>query len=269
MKLVQRKCPSCGATLSFDENAKEVTCEYCKQKITIEREENKDNFDTTDFSLRVAKYYEEKKSNYGKKIALVIVTIFGIFIILLGFFVVNDETRKELEKEKEAINQQEEYKQQNIREYGISISDIDDKSLELFHKETKKELSDESDFLPGDSKETEWEYVGMYLLISKDLSKYNDRMNMLFDVYKKTYTIKNQKYNAYSARRYDNLKLSNDGIIIHSFKGRGVYIMNSLGSMSYFVNGYNTLDEFYTKEIREFIGDYDIAATDGLPLEKK
>lgn len=269
MKLVQRKCPSCGASLEFDENAKEVTCEYCKQKLTIEREENKDNFDTTDFSLRVAKYYEEKKSNYGKKIALRVAAVFGVFLVLSGIFTLSEEFGKEEKKLAENRRKEDEWKQQNIREYGISISDIDAKSLELFHKETKKELSDESDFLPGDSKETEWEYVGMYLLVSKDLSKYNDKMNMLFDVYKKTYTIKNQKYNAYSARRYDNLKLSNDGIIIHSFSGRGMYIMNFLGSMSYFVNGYNTLDEFYTKEIREFIGDYDIAATDGLPLEKK
>ena len=60
MKLVQKKCPSCGASLSIDSQATEVTCEYCKQKLLIEREENNKDFDSTDFCLHVSKYYDNK-----------------------------------------------------------------------------------------------------------------------------------------------------------------------------------------------------------------
>ena len=39
MKLVELKCKNCGSTLQFDENAKEITCEYCKTKYRIENNE--------------------------------------------------------------------------------------------------------------------------------------------------------------------------------------------------------------------------------------
>lgn len=269
MKLVQRKCPNCGASLSFDEEAKKVTCEYCKQTLTIEREENHNNFDTTDFSLHVAKYYEKKNNNFGKKVAITIVIVLVLVFVVSCISILNRELNRELEemdrKSTENSNRQEELKKQ----YTLSIADIDEKSLELFHKETKRQLDEDSTFLPRDSKETEWEPIGIYLLVSKKMDNYHERMNMLFDVYKKTYTVNNQQINSYSARRYDDLKLSSDKIVIHSFSGRSLYIMNFInGGMSYFTSGYETMEELYTKEIRQYIGDYTITATDGLYMEK-
>jgi len=38
MKLIEKKCPNCGASLSFDSTDKEVTCKYCNVSFEIERE---------------------------------------------------------------------------------------------------------------------------------------------------------------------------------------------------------------------------------------
>lgn len=38
MKLVEKKCPNCGASLSFNSTDKEVTCNYCKVSFEIERD---------------------------------------------------------------------------------------------------------------------------------------------------------------------------------------------------------------------------------------
>lgn len=40
MRLIEKKCPNCGASLEFDENAKSCKCEYCKRSFEIERENN-------------------------------------------------------------------------------------------------------------------------------------------------------------------------------------------------------------------------------------
>lgn len=262
MKLVQRKCPSCGATLPVDENAKEVTCEYCKQTLAIEREEEKDNCDS---NTLLTKYYEEKNNSHSKKVIKVVVMFFSIcFLIgLISVFPI-------LLEEENNFSQKKDEKEENLQEqYVTDFSEIDAKSLELFHKETKKNLDTNRSFLPRDSKETEWESVGLYLLVSKDMSKYHERMNILFDVYKKTYTVNNKKIDAYAGLKYKDLKLSNDKIVIHSFSGSGLYIMNFIGdSRTYFMDGYESLEEFYTKEIRQYIGDYNIKATDGLYIEK-
>ena len=45
MKLVEKKCPNCGASLSFDSDDKEVICKYCNNSFEIERD-LKDLIDT-------------------------------------------------------------------------------------------------------------------------------------------------------------------------------------------------------------------------------
>jgi uncharacterized protein YbaR (Trm112 family) len=38
MKLVEKKCPNCGAGLSFNTGDKEVTCKYCNAVFDIEHD---------------------------------------------------------------------------------------------------------------------------------------------------------------------------------------------------------------------------------------
>ena len=36
MKIISKKCPNCGASLSVSEGDKKITCEYCKQELKAE-----------------------------------------------------------------------------------------------------------------------------------------------------------------------------------------------------------------------------------------
>ncbi len=38
MKLIEKKCPNCGASLSFSTTDKEVTCNYCNARFEVQRE---------------------------------------------------------------------------------------------------------------------------------------------------------------------------------------------------------------------------------------
>ena len=56
MKLYEKKCPNCGASLEFDENARSCKCEYCHRTFEIERENNnKKVFSAEDFNLNELK----------------------------------------------------------------------------------------------------------------------------------------------------------------------------------------------------------------------
>ena len=39
MKLIEKKCPNCGANLEFSETDKSCKCEYCHRAFEIERDE--------------------------------------------------------------------------------------------------------------------------------------------------------------------------------------------------------------------------------------
>lgn len=262
MKLVQKKCPNCGASLSFNENDKETTCEYCHQKFMIEKEENS-AFDDVDFRFRVAKYYEDKSVNTRKKFARIWAVFLVIGFIIL-FFVCNcEDFTKEYRKNS---NSNSSVKKDT---YVTDISQIDQKSLELFHKETLKELENGNHiYVPSNTKEGNWEYVGMYLLNSKE-EKVVD-YNILYDVYKKQYIIDGNTLVAYAGVRYKELKLSDDGIVLTSFSGVAVNSMMSLPNRSsYFVKGYESVEDFYNKVIREKTGDYTAIGTEGMYLESR
>ncbi len=86
MKLVEKRCPNCSASLSFDEYAKSVTCNYCGTSFKIEKDasdvENKDdNVPTINVKL-------VKKISMGVFIVWALVFIFILTMFLIMFFTV-------------------------------------------------------------------------------------------------------------------------------------------------------------------------------------
>ena len=75
MKLIEKKCPSCGADLEFDENAKSCKCSYCKKSFEIERDEN----DIEKINL----VFDKVQS--PAKVAFLIPFILAIVIFLIAF----------------------------------------------------------------------------------------------------------------------------------------------------------------------------------------
>lgn len=85
MKLVEKKCPNCGANLVFDKSDNEITCKYCKTSYEIEREKNLEEMLDTAFSS--ADYILHKKMiNKFSKGVFIISSI--IFIVIFIFFII-------------------------------------------------------------------------------------------------------------------------------------------------------------------------------------
>ncbi len=81
MKLIEKKCPNCGAGLTFDENSTNVQCEYCKMNYEIKRDDTK--IDNPEEAYDLVKV---------KKVASVFFTYFAVssiisFVIFLLVFI--------------------------------------------------------------------------------------------------------------------------------------------------------------------------------------
>lgn len=82
MKIIEKKCPNCGAGLNFDENDKSCKCEYCKKEFEIERDQQNNSNNLPD---------QFKLSEAGKsfmKIAGITMLVPSIFFIIIFLIIV-------------------------------------------------------------------------------------------------------------------------------------------------------------------------------------
>ena len=92
MRLIEKKCPNCGADLSFDEDDKSCKCEYCKRQFEIER----DLDDIEKFNL----IYDKIHQPFKKMIMIPFIFAGFIFIIMTITIVSNYSLRSKSIKEK-------------------------------------------------------------------------------------------------------------------------------------------------------------------------
>ena len=84
MKLIEKKCPNCGADLEFDKDDTEITCKYCHTCYEIQRDGDLDDlvknvFDANDFIL-----HRKMVQNFSKGIMIFTMIVF-IFIFVMFF----------------------------------------------------------------------------------------------------------------------------------------------------------------------------------------
>ena len=80
MKLIQKKCPNCGADLEFDKSEKEVVCKYCNAKFSVEKDANdlvQEIFNPEDFARR-----QKAVAKAGKVITIIAGIIFILIFIM-------------------------------------------------------------------------------------------------------------------------------------------------------------------------------------------
>ena len=92
MKLVEKKCPKCGADLSFDRTSKEVTCKYCNTSFEVFKDTDdivdtvSDMIDPDIFKLQTKMFKNVSKFSTGIFIFIFIVAIAMFIIIAINMF---------------------------------------------------------------------------------------------------------------------------------------------------------------------------------------
>lgn len=267
MKIVEKKCPGCGANLKFGENDTNVKCEYCGKELYIQRDEKKyEKFDDTHLA-DAYKFVDEFGKPIAKGIAVVQIImfiIFGlIFVSAFAFFIFiatsmfSDTNDDNIFKLMQSANNNE-----NMVNYVKTLSDIDDVTLETFYDASKSSLFhwDNRGYTVG-----AWSPVGSYLLVSNDGGE-----NFLYTVMKHTYTNRKTKktIDLYAAVKYSNLILTDNNVIEHTFKGTSISQDIDLDDDTFnYAEGFESVEKLYNYELRNKKNNYKIYASEGLYME--
>ncbi len=277
MKLVEKKCPSCGAGLKFNENDTNVVCEYCNKTYYLHKDEKKiaklDEAHLADAYKFINEFGKPLMKGPQLIIPFIIFTfaIIGIFISIVVFNQIDNKPNI-IEEHIQQIENEEKDKYEKERKGLVQkLSQIDKTSLETFSDASKTELKNyngnavsgsHSDF----SLEKDWTPVGVYFLMGKE-----DNINKLYDVVSHTYKEKatGKKTTLYAAVRYINLKYTSDKIVNHSYSGmvEAPSVQLIAGDVFSTGYGYASLEKLYNVLIRSQSGDFTIEASEGMYKE--
>ena len=267
MKLVQKKCPGCGASLSFNENATKTKCEYCKQEIFIEKEtkDHLNGFAEDVYQLSLEEFRQASKihkiSFYGVMIFIAAIFIMAIFSFVFFFkdfnSLFNGQAKDFPMAESSVGNTNTSTENTPLKkDYITEISQINESSLSKLKIDSLNVLNHWTTTLQNPDS-TKWEYVGMYLLVSK--TDYNE----LYMVYRRKYTVNNKKVETYGAVSYTNLKLNGE-TISESLSGFPLAPMKTSDDLKTIYFGYKSNEILFNEEIKPKINKYEVKATTGL-----
>lgn len=242
MRLIEKKCPNCGANLSFDENDKSCKCDYCKRAFEIQRD--------TDSLDKINLIYSNISNSVGKGFKFMSIIYFFIFfvvaitlsIISFSIFHKGEDMPSKIDINENAKDNVYLNKIEDITNFDYSF--IDTTSKIAISREAKSTFYFNK---IGDSKR-----VNIYLL-------HNDNGNILIPIYKDTYTNRETTHILYIPVLFENVRITN-GSIAHDIGNAQIsapqYFFNN--EQTEYAVGYQDLDTLYNDFIKKYETDYKI-----------
>lgn len=225
MKIIEKKCPNCGASLTFENTDKEAKCNYCGQEFVIENDSiNKPNINIDDLLSKNFKLHKKIIKTFS--IVHIFVTIFIIATIVTMTVIVFKGVSSQFSKTPE-----------------VKIEQIDKDTFTMIHS-TSVDILGRWSGIVANYKRGNFEYVGAYI--------YKDTFGTkLSDVFKVTYTNSkdNTRVDVFTLVTYRSVELK-DGKVSLDYNGTACTNSITLGDSTFGrVNGYRSLKELYNKAI--------------------
>ena len=251
MKLIEKKCPNCGASLSFSDTDKSCKCEYCKRSFEIERyNDNSSNLDDN-FSLNEPKTSAKSLSVHpiGSYISRIIVGIIVFCFIGLAGFTIFKEVSKQL-KDNDILEKKSDKYFSNVSELSNDdYEDIDNKFHTTFNSRAMGENNIEHSYMQDGDARREVIYVA---------AKKNK--NFIIGIYKVCFYDffnKEDRHTFYVPIVFENIKMGD----VNNFKNPQIkapefYLNSDNSCYSY---GYASLDEAYNNVVVPLEKDYKIS----------
>ena len=245
MRLIEKECPNCGASLSFTKEDTSCKCEYCKREFEIERDTDKKKLDDQ-FSLSELKTPFKIFSylTFGSFITQAIIFfITFIIIIILGINIIQGLN------DSDSIFNRNTSLIENVSELNDEdYSTIDLNTNVLFSKDT---IGTSTEYIKKANLKRERIYV-----IS------NKKRNYIIPVYKVVYSKlmnNDEKHILYVPIKYKNVKNKNNSIAFSLDNGRIVapeYYFNE--AQTEYTYGYTDIDTLYNIVIKKYENKYTI-----------
>lgn len=256
MRLIEKKCPNCGAGLEFEENDKSCKCDYCKRSYIIERENNdKKSISAENFNLSELKGPAKIFGTYILGSYIITSIVFGIvFITIIGllifFGIKSYNSTKDFE---------ENYKDNYVVEEKVltKISDVSEGEIEDIIRDSKFKINltadGENNVSHSYTRDGDPELQNIYLAYKKG-------ENRVIAIFKTTYTDffnKSDSSTIYVPIIYENIKEGDFNNLGNGKISAPKYYLSS-DQKCYFY-GYGSLDEAYSDIILPLESDYKIS----------
>ena len=256
MKLFEKKCPNCGAQLSFKKDDKEVTCDYCRKSFIIENEGLDGKLDADSFVL-VSRTIGIMSGMHFVIFGIALFMIIGISAAMYNNMKNSNKifkpTQTTIEKEKKS-NDEKAKELGFITKYSDLTQDVIDRNREGGISALDNTINFYVEhFMPKIVKS--WEYVGSYFLVANEMSEYKQN-NILYDIYSITYKMDGENKTYYGVVVNANFKTSENGIITLNNTLPSVP-RNDLkdGKIAF---GYISLDAVFNDLVSKKLNDYKI-----------
>lgn len=168
---------------------------------------------------------------------------------------------------------EQEYTVTGLSKYVAGMDDITDEFLQGLNEQAEKEYRGQSWY--DDEELKSFDYIGCYLLTTKDTENEYRTNNILYTVYKvqinNTFSNSGETYNeintVYWCLTYENVMIAEDGTCtVKQEKGHQPYHevkfdsginCNFFYTRSWSYSGYESIDELFNEEIKKKENDYD------------
>lgn len=238
MKLIEKKCPNCGANLSFDENDKVTKCDYCKREFEIERDaQDQINLVIGETGRSVLKYFFISHMVIGIISVIIFLVIFGF--VIFGIYTGISSTNKSKARE---------------NTYLTDVNDIENEDYVFLDTKSTIKIRQENSLMVDFKQKGDFKREKIYVIS-------NDNGNYLIPVYKGVYTDNETTYTIFTPVIYENVKFDYWGNITSNL-GTGkvecptVYF--NLEHSEYSV-GYENINDLYNATIKQYEEDYEIS----------
>lgn len=238
MKLIEKKCPNCGANLSFDENDKVTKCDYCKREFEIERDaQDQINLVIGETGKSVLKYFFISHMVIGIISVIIFLVIFGF--VIFGIYTGISSTNKSKARE---------------NTYLTDVNDIENEDYVFLDTQATIKIRQENSLMVDFKQKGDFKREKIYVIS-------NDNGNYLIPVYKGVYTDNETTYTIFTPVIYENVKFDYWGNITSNL-GTGkvecptVYF--NLEHSEYSV-GYENINDLYNATIKQYEEDYEIS----------
>lgn len=247
MRLIEKKCPNCGATLEFNENDKSCKCNYCKRSFEIERDT--DNLDK--FNLIYDKM--QKPIQTVLLIPFVCIFVFAL-IIMVSIFTFNHSSSKKVTNTNKKDNPTETVIEEKLLK---DVSEISNRDFDLIDSHATSKIHRTGEGV----NDTKHSYsINGNISREKLFVAYKEGHNYLIIIYKATYHDffhQENQYTVYIPVLFENIEKS----IISSLgnatlKAPEFYFNNEKTSYTY---GYANYEQAYKEVIEPLKEDYKIS----------
>lgn len=260
MRLVEKKCPNCGANLEFGDNDKSCKCQYCHRSFEIERDTSLDVNDIAEqFNL------SELAENAGTAAKVIGGVMIGHYIIgaLIGLFVIaififigvkvhnqissNGQISSIIEEEKD-----------DSEKLLTDASELSNQDIDSIYSDAKMEISHSA---KGVNNSQHSYMLDGNLDKEKIYVAYKEGNNFLIVVFKgiyKDFFHQESQYTLYMPIVYSDVDKENISFDLANGKLQAPeYYFGDDGSSYYY--GYSSLQEVYDNVVKPYETEYEIS----------